>query len=155
MVLTRNADYWRIDQWGNRLPYLDKLEFQVIPNDTERAEALQAGRIDVMMQTLMTPGVSRLREQCRARELQCFSDEKGETPEDLVVLNTTRPPFNDLDARRALAMAIDREDYVRQVTGDLLEPADGMYAGSSPWYSPSAYPGFDPVAARQLVDAVK
>jgi len=155
MVLTRNPDYWRTDQWGNHLPYLDKLEYQVIPSDQERAEALAAGRVDVMMQTLATPAIAGMREQCKAGRLQCYSDEKGETPEDFVVLNTTKPPFNDVDARRALALAVDRDDYVRRVTGGLVETADGMYGPSSPWYSPSAYPAYDPTTAKRLVNGVK
>jgi peptide/nickel transport system substrate-binding protein len=155
MVLVRNPDYWQSDRWGNKLPYLDKLEFQVIPSDQERAEALRDGRIDIMMQTLTTPGIASIRDQCRAGRFQCFSDEKVETPEDLVVLNTSKPPFNDIDARRALAMSVDRQDLVRQLMGDLVEPADGIYSTSSKWYSPSAYPQFDPVTAARLVTSVK
>jgi peptide/nickel transport system substrate-binding protein len=155
MTLVRNPDYWRIDQRGNRMPYLDRLEFRIIPSDRERANALKAGSIDVMQQVITTPDLLPLREECKAGRLQCFSDEKGETPEDLVVLNTTSPPLNSLDARRALAMAIDRDDYVKQVTDGLNEPADSMFAPSSPWYTPTAYPNYNPTEAHRLAERVK
>jgi peptide/nickel transport system substrate-binding protein len=155
LVVTRNPDYWRSDRWGNRLPYLDRIEFQIVPSDQERAELLSAGKLDVMMQTLTTPNLVQLRTRCRAGELQCFSDEKGETPEDLVVLNTSKAPLNSLDARRALAMAVDRDDYVRHVTGGLNQPADSMFAPSSPWYSPTKYPDYDPTEAARLAGRVK
>jgi peptide/nickel transport system substrate-binding protein len=155
LVVVKNPDYWRFDKWGNRLPYLDRIEFQIIPSDQERSEALQAGRLDIMMQTLTTPNIEQLRGRCRAGELQCFSDVKGETPEDVVVLNTTKPPLNSVDARRALAMAIDRNDYVKQVTDGLNEPADSMYAPTSPWYTPTHYPTYNTVEAARLVERVK
>jgi peptide/nickel transport system substrate-binding protein len=155
MVVTRNPDYWRKDRWGNQLPYLDKIEFRIIKDDQERADKLRQGEIDMMMQTITTPSIAALRDQCRAGALQCFSDEKGETPENLVVLNTSQAPLNSLDARRALAMAIDRKDYVETVTGGLNQPADSMYAPSSLWYTPTEYPGYDPLAAAELVERVK
>jgi peptide/nickel transport system substrate-binding protein len=155
LVVTRNRDYWRSDRWGNKLPYLDSIEFRVMPSDLERANALRAGHLDIMMQTLPTAELAELRKECRARKLQCFSDEKGETPENFVVLNTSKPPFNDLDARKALAMAVNRDDYVQRVTGGESKPADGIHAPGSPWYTASTYPGYDQDGARRLADAVK
>jgi peptide/nickel transport system substrate-binding protein len=155
LVAVRNPNYWRSDEWGNKLPYLDRIEFQVITNDQERFEALQSGRIDIMLQTLTTPNLATVRDRCRKGEFQCFSDQKGETPENLVVLNTSKPPLNSLDARRALAMAVDRNDYVTRITGGLNQPADSMYAPSSPWYTPTAYPAYNPTEAARLVDRVK
>jgi peptide/nickel transport system substrate-binding protein len=155
IVLSRNRDYWRTDRWGNRLPYLDSIEFRVIPSDQQRANALSSGDLDIMMQTLPTAGLLALRQECREEKLQCFSDEKGETPENYVVLNTSIPPFDDIDARRALALAVDRDDYVRQVTGGLSTPADGVHAPGSPWYTPSVYPAYDPDEARHLAEKVR
>jgi peptide/nickel transport system substrate-binding protein len=155
LTVTRNPDYWRRDRWGNTLPYLDRIEFQVITDDQERANALKTGKLDIMMQTLTTPDILTLQADCRNGQLQCFSDVKGETPEDLVVLNTTKPPLNGLAARRALALAIDRADFVKQLTGGLNEPADSMYSPASPWYSPTAYPNYDPAEATRLAEQVK
>jgi peptide/nickel transport system substrate-binding protein len=155
MTVVRNPDYWRSDQWGNKMPYLDRIEFRIIPSDRERGNLLQAGKIDIMQQVINTPDLLPLRAECRAGRLQCFSDEKGETPEDLIVLNTTKAPLNSLDARRALVMAIDRDDYVKKVTDGLNEPADSMFAPSSPWYSPTNYPGYNPTEAARLAERVK
>jgi peptide/nickel transport system substrate-binding protein len=155
LVATRNPDYWQKDRWGNQLPYLDRIEFQIVTSDQERLQLLEAGRLDVMMQTLTTPDLGKTRAQCRQGQLQCFSDEKGETPENLVVLNTSRAPLNNLDARAALAKAIDRDDFVRKITGGLTTPADSMYSSTSPWYTPTQYPNFDPAGAARLVERVK
>ena len=37
-------------------------------------------------------------------------------------------------------MAVDRDDFVKQITGGFAEVADGIYAPGSPWYSPSSAP---------------
>jgi peptide/nickel transport system substrate-binding protein len=155
LLVSRNRDYWRTDRWGNRLPYLDSIEFRVMTNDLVRATALRSGQIDAMMQTLPTAELAELRKDCRAGQLQCFSDAKGETPENFVVLNTTKPPFDDPVARRALAMSVDRDDYVRHIAAGESTPADGIHAPGSPWFTPSSYPGYDLEEARKLIASVQ
>src|SRR5215211_5470903 len=46
MKLNRNEFYWKGGDDGKPLPYLDELEFQVIPDDATRLLKLKAGEID-------------------------------------------------------------------------------------------------------------
>jgi peptide/nickel transport system substrate-binding protein len=155
MVLKKNPKYWRKDDRGVAYPYLDGLTFRVIVDEAARVEALRKGEIDIMMQTYSTPSVGEMLDEARSGTLQAFSDRRFETPEDYVLLNTTRAPFDDVDARRALAHALDLGDYVAKVTGGLDEPADSPWKPGSKWYTPVDYPKYDPVEARRLVDTVK
>ena len=46
MKLKRNPYYWKQGEDGKPLPYLDELEFQIIPDDATRLLKLKAGEID-------------------------------------------------------------------------------------------------------------
>lgn len=45
MLLKRNPHYWGKDKDGVQLPYLDEIEFQIIPDDSTRLLKLKAGEI--------------------------------------------------------------------------------------------------------------
>jgi peptide/nickel transport system substrate-binding protein len=163
LVVSRNDAYWRTDEHGTRLPYLDAIDFRVIADDSARISALRNGDLDVQMQTYATPELKQLVAEARdTGRYQVFSDEKGETPEDVVVFNT-RPTkvdgspniLSDPDARLALVAAIDRQDYVDQVTAGLTQPAAGPFAPGSTWYSSAPYAPYDRDQAVQLVEKVK
>jgi peptide/nickel transport system substrate-binding protein len=46
MVLKRNPYYWQAGEDGKPLPYLDELDFQIVPDDATRILKLQAGEVD-------------------------------------------------------------------------------------------------------------
>src|ERR1700754_2062925 len=46
MVLKRNPYYWEMGADGKPLPYLDEVDFPVIPDDATRILKLQAGEVD-------------------------------------------------------------------------------------------------------------
>ena len=48
MTVKKNPDYWRQDDNGNQLPYLDEIEFRVIVDSQVRAAALEAGDVDLI-----------------------------------------------------------------------------------------------------------
>jgi peptide/nickel transport system substrate-binding protein len=55
----------------------------------------------------------------------------------LVQPNTTRPPFDSLAARRALAFAVDRARLVELASGsDIVQPTCQVFPPSSPGYRP-------------------
>jgi peptide/nickel transport system substrate-binding protein len=155
LVLKKNPDYWRTDQFGNRLPYLDRVDFEVVPDDKERFEMLRRGELDVMMQTAPGPVAGQLILAAKAGELQLITDDRGETPEDFVLLNTMRPMLADVDARRLLAAAVDRDEASQVLTDGVSPPADSMFEKDSPWYVPTDYPGHDPDRARALLTQVE
>jgi len=73
-----------------------------------------------------------------------------------VVFDTTRPPFDDLNVRKAFTMAFDRQKYIDVVLDGHALPANGLY--------PPALPGFnlalkglpyDPAQARELLKQSK
>ena len=151
LTVVKNNDYWQVDKDGTRLPYLDSIEFRVIPDTESRSKALLAKDVDVI-ETVSGPQLQSFQEK---DDFQVYADAKGETREHMVQLNTMKPPFDDPDARLALAYATDRKAFSDIESGGYDEVADGPIAPNSPWYTKPAYPEFDPVKAKELVEKVK
>ena len=69
-----------------------------------------------------------------------------------VVLDTTRPPFDDPKVRRAFAMAVDRERLVEEVLEGGVKLANGLLPPGIPGYHASLRGIlYDPEMARQLL----
>jgi len=145
----KNPDYWRPG-----LPYLDGIEFRAMPENKSRLSSLRAGQLQ-MFHTNNGPTILEIRKLADAGELQEVED-LGETEEGFVMLNASKPPFDDVRARRAIAYAIDRDTYIETVGGGVNSPADSVFTPNTPWYiADNGYPEYDPDKARELVEEVK
>jgi ABC-type transport system substrate-binding protein len=151
LVVTRNPRYWRTDDAGRPLPYLDGVVFRPITETESRLSAVKAGEVNLTV-TSTEQTLLRMQDEARAGNIQ-LARSTGEPEVNLVLLNTTAEPVDDLRVRRALAHAIDPE-ALRQVT--LAAPelvADSVFVKSSKWYAATGYPTYDPGEAKRLVEA--
>src|SRR6266481_2351845 len=123
IAVTRNPDYWKPGR-----PYLDGIEYTIIPNASTRMLAFVAGKFD-----LIWVGIPLLK------------DIKGQAPQpvcDVVMDNNSRdlivnravPPFDNLELRRAMALSLDRQAFIDILTegqgavgGSILPPPDGVW----------------------------
>jgi len=66
--------------------------------------------------------------------------------------NTTKPPFDDADIRRAFSQAIDKDKLVSLVFRDMMQPANGILPPGMPGYN-EALSGldFDIAGAKELI----
>jgi len=154
LIVKKNPNYWRKDQHGTQLPYLDNIEFRIIGDEGSRAKTLLTAGVDIAEFTGATQ-VADFQARADKGEYQAFNNSGGETAEVFVMLNTAKAPLDDIDARRALAHATDKETIVDTLLNGLYEAADGPYAPSSPYYVKTDYPQFDQAKARELVEKVK
>ncbi len=71
---------------------------------------------------------------------------------DYIVFDTTRPPFDDVNVRKAFSMAFDRQKYIDVVLDGHALPASGLYPPGLPGFN-VALKGlpYDPAQARQLL----
>ncbi len=66
-------------------------------------------------------------------------------------INTTRPPFDDVRVRRALALAIDKQLLVERVTQGGQAPATGFVPSGIAGYAPSDTVQFNAQEAQRLL----
>jgi peptide/nickel transport system substrate-binding protein len=156
LEVVRNDDYWRTDEFGNQLPYLDRITFRPIADPTQRRQALDAGDIQVM-HTFTADQINDFRERAQNGELNEYeSCAWGEDEEFLLMFNNAVPPFDDQIAREAVSRAIDRDAVIENLFGDTFQVATGPFAPGSRWYSPppggDAESVYDPQRARELAE---
>mgnify|MGYP001078153384 FL=1 len=64
---------------------------------------------------------------------------------------TDRPPFDNVELRRAVAMTLDRETIVEKLALGYATPGKSLFSPFDPqWLSPKGEPTFDPVQAQTL-----
>jgi peptide/nickel transport system substrate-binding protein len=148
--LSKNADYWRTDDNGVQLPYLDAVEFKPIPDFTARDASLSAGDLS-MIHITNSQSIKKFQEQAANGQVQIVLD-RSEREEGFIMLNTAVPPLDDLRVRQALAHATNREQINTVVNDGLRELGDGVFSQDSPWrVDDNPFPEYDPVRAQELV----
>ncbi|HEX8804840.1 MAG TPA: ABC transporter substrate-binding protein [Acidimicrobiales bacterium] len=145
----KNPDYWATDEAGNQLPYLDEIEFRPIIESNQRINALQSGEINAM-HTSDPELVADLRDQAEAGDVNNNeSVDFGEVT--YTMLNVSKPPFDNILARRAVAYALDFEEYNQIQGGGILTQATGPFApGNIGNLDDTGFPTFDLDQARDL-----
>jgi peptide/nickel transport system substrate-binding protein len=141
---TKNPSYWRADEG---LPHLDEIEFRPIIEAQSRLSAVQSGEVDVMHTTDSATIVAM-----QDADLQVLELDEGATEESFILLNTARPPFDNENARLALAHATDRQRYVEVIQRGVNEIANGPFSGQDEYAEPD-FPEYDPDRARALLEA--
>jgi peptide/nickel transport system substrate-binding protein len=150
MRLERNPDYWK-----KGLPYLDAIEYRIVPNRGTRMLSLIAGKFDMSYPTDVS--VPLLRDlKAQAPQLQCTLRRTNVSTN--LIINRDAPPFNNADIRRALALTIDRDSFNRiqnegqgSIGGAMLPAPDGV------WGMPASVQhtllGYDPDLAKRREEA--
>ncbi len=98
VVLERNEDYW-----GEIAGNVDRIVFQIIPDNAARFAALQAGEIDAFEQ----PNVEDLESIVNADDL--YIENRGPLNVMYLAFNYRIQEFRDPMVRQAISMAFDRE----------------------------------------------
>jgi peptide/nickel transport system substrate-binding protein len=154
LVATKNPDYWQKDAKGQRLPYLDKITFKPVVEASQRVNSLQGGQLDIM-HTSDGQQVDALKQA--AASLNLMKEKPGRREVRYYLMNAAKPPLDDLSARKAVAMAIDRNQMneLRNNPG-VFDVANGPFDSSVPGYLKNpGFPNFNPKQARKLADAYK
>jgi peptide/nickel transport system substrate-binding protein len=125
---TRNPHYW---QPG--LPHWDRLVVKIVPEDATRVAYLLSGQADII-------GAPPPREFSRLKSRPAIHGEALPTFGGWTAMlqNCSRPPFNDIEFRRAMKHAVDRKTIAEKIYFGLVEPSAIPAPASGWWYDRQA-----------------
>jgi peptide/nickel transport system substrate-binding protein len=124
--IARNPDYWKPGR-----PYLDGVEYTIIPNRSTAILAFIAGKFDMTFPYEVT--IPLLKDiQTQAPQATC---EVGMASESIgMLVNRTVAPFDNAELRRAMALTLDRKSFIDilgqgegEIGGALLPPPEGVW----------------------------
>lgn len=151
ITLVPNPDWtWGSPLFGvNGPPRIDELVFRFIPEAQTRLATLESGESH-FIDLLPFQEMKRLREDTR------FTVSGFLLPgmPQMNYMNTTMAPTDDVNVRKAIIYATDKQSIIDSVYFGLVEPAYGPLSRVFPEYDPAIEElySYDPEKARQLLD---
>jgi peptide/nickel transport system substrate-binding protein len=145
-VLKARADYWRMGEDNNPLPYLDEIVYVNLDKDAT-VGAMLGGQVD----SIYNPGASQWQ---ALKDAPDFTVHPASTAQTIVLrMRVDLEPWDDNRVRTALKMCQDREKILQLSyfgEGDLA--IDAHVAPIHPAYAPKPIPAYDPEGAKALLE---
>jgi peptide/nickel transport system substrate-binding protein len=121
--------------WGSgaKVAYYPRIEWHIMPDPATALAALQAGEVDWWEQPL--PDMISLLAQDKAIQLQTINP-TGQL--SIMRFNSTQPPFDNVDIRRAVMMSVNQVDYMTAALGAdqrLWSTCYSLFPHGTPYYS--------------------
>ena len=158
LTLLRHPAYFRPG-----LPYIDRVEILVDEDNASRIATFLAGRYDLGWEfpgTINRTDWVQIKDTLQRRRPNLKTAEFVANVETHISMRTDRAPFNDVRVRRAVSLAIDRQEMIDAVLegAGVFNPA--FPAALKDWALPTNQLGdgaryfkHDPVEARRLLAA--
>jgi peptide/nickel transport system substrate-binding protein len=158
VVLVKNVNYTPATGklsglTGERIPYLDKITMDFVPEESVRIAGLQSGQYD-FIDEVSTDHYTTISEYPEIKPVIC-----NDGTISVIAINSARAPFNDKRMRQALAIAIDDEALAQAQIGDkkFWSVEDGSwFKKGNIWHDPEAgkniYNVHDVDRAKKLVE---
>jgi peptide/nickel transport system substrate-binding protein len=147
--LARNPDYWKPGR-----PYLDGIDFTIMREIGPRNLAFFAGKFDAIPLGVGIPTLKDFKEQAPQAVCQVNVANVPRT----MLINLHKPPFDNLELRRAMVLALDRKAFVDilnegvpSTAATMLPPPNGVW-GMSPEVL-ATLPGYGPDVAKNRAEA--
>jgi len=141
LVVEARADY----PFGKA--QIDKITFKAIPEVQARYIAVETGQ--AQFAGILSPMELKLAEEKGTFTIINKTSQRSV----LMTLNTEKPPFNDVNLRRAMAYALDR-DSIAALNGGRVPIKSPLFGGFPAYYhEPVNLPEYNPEKAKQLFEA--
>lgn len=150
--LVKNPDYWKKGR-----PFLDAIEWRIIPNRSTRVLAFSSKQVDITFDSDITfPMLADVKKDapnatCEARPTNVNTN---------LIVNREAPPFNNAQIRRAMALALDRKAFISilseghdKIGASMLPPPAGKWG--MPQEKLERLTGYGPDRAKNLAEAKK
>lgn len=145
LVIRRNLKYWRKD----KAPYVDRIVFKFITDDTVRLQLLKKGDLD----TAGLRPIQWVKQTSSARFGRKFRKLSYYTPYyNYIGWNLRKPFFADRDVREALTRLVDKKSILKNLLYDLGRTTTGpFYIFSKDYDSDVAPYEYDERKAQELL----
>lgn len=143
VTLVKNPHYWRGPV------KLDQVVFKVVPNINTAISMLQTGQVDFIT-GIPAEQWSRVENMNGVKTVK-----KAGTPVSFLAFNFRREPMKNLAFRQAVAYALDRDAYIKQLNGMGIK-SNSLIGPKVFGYDPSAEKvgyNYDPEKAKQILKA--
>jgi peptide/nickel transport system substrate-binding protein len=166
VVFERNPYYWRKDEQGNQLPYIQRLVWQIVDSPETAAIQFRSGGLDVLDIGPSTFSLLKREEKRGNFTIYNGGPNSGETfiafnlnqgkRNGKPLVNPIRSRwFNTVAFRQAVAYGINRQAMINNIMRGLGAPQDSPISVQSPYYlSPEAglkVYNYDPEKSKQLL----
>ena len=148
--VARNPDYWKPGR-----PYLDGIEYTVIPNRSTAILSFIAGKFDLTFPFEVTVPLLR---DVKSQGPQAICELVPADASANLIINRDAPPFDNSEMRRALALALDRKAFIDILTeghgdigGAMQPPPEGVWG--MPPDMLKTLPGYGPDVRKNRAEA--
>jgi peptide/nickel transport system substrate-binding protein len=146
----RNPDYWKPGR-----PYLDGITWTIIKDTGTRVLSFVAGKNDMFSPYGVTiPLMKQIKDQAPQAICEVTPTNVNRT----LIINREKPPFDNPDLRRAMALTLDRKAFIDiiadgqgDIGGTMLPAPEGVWA--MPPEMLKTLPGYDPDVAKNRAEA--
>jgi peptide/nickel transport system substrate-binding protein len=159
LQFARNPHYWRTTPGDGRLPLLDRLTLEIVPDQNAELLRLQSGQVDLTQTDVRPEDYATLKAAAQKGRVQLV-DLGVSIDADSLWFNLRpgkaagrRAWLQRVELRRAISHAVDRRAFAETVFLGAAVPVYGpVTPGNTRWYDPDL-PKFDydPAAARTLL----
>lgn len=156
LVLKRNPNYWRKDAFGNRLPFLEKINVAYSKDKKEELIAFRNRKTDLVMHIPaeeIDHVIGSLEEAKAGKNVKHHIDSKPSLSTSYLGFDNTTKPFNDKNVRLAFNLGVDRDYLINNwLQGDGY-PCENGFVPSMLEFNASKVKGytFDATKAKQLL----
>ena len=161
IVLERNPYYYCVDEQGQQLPYIDRIDHRLFDDSNVFDLWVSQGEIDMSERHVSAANFTFYKENEEVGDYQVYLWKGSSTGafhpntshDDPVI----RELFNDPRFRHAMSISINRVEINELVYNGLLEPRQASPVTGSPEYDPefeTRWTEYDPEGAIALLDEI-
>ena len=148
--VVRNPDYWKTGR-----PYLDGVEYTIIPNRSTAVLGFAAGKFDMTFPTEITvPLMKDIKDQTPNAVCELIPTNVSTN----LLINRDKPPFDNAEIRRAMVLALDRKAFndilvegKADIGGAMLPAPAGVWG--MPAEELAKLPGYGPDIEKNRAEA--
>jgi len=118
------------DYWIEGLPYLDEVIIKPVPDETVRMTALRTGDLDITYYLPLDQAAEFVKD--KPEDFQVTMYALGFT--EFIHFNLSKPPFDDVRVRQAVAYGLNKEDMLLGVYQGFGEAVNQAFSRKSRWY---------------------